>query len=895
MIPAPANENFATELLDLTESLAREPEASADTFVGRRFGRFRLLRELGRGGMGRVFLAEQSGPVTRRVAIKLLTSRRLDAEARHLFDVERAVLARMQHPAIARLIEADTTADGMPFFAMDYVDGPPLDRYLRDQAPTLDERVSMLVEVANTVAHAHRQGLAHCDLKPSNVLVQSIDGRWQPRLIDFGIARSVDMADNGEEAGTPAYMSPEQATPGASVDIRADVHALGALLLEAATGQRLRDPLDLSGQPSTLVRQRIREGWRAPWPSLPPKALHVSRFRWRELGCIVDKALAHDPEARYPGADAFAADLVRWQQSRALIAMPSGLGYHLYCWVRRHRAIAALSLGLLLAVIVGSVTTLNALHEARQQRDEVIRREQALAETVRYQRALLEGIDLRRFASQLVGGLVEKQARLDAETGDNAALALGQQLQKLAPVDVARTLLGSQWLDPAASLLDGGDADPGVLADMRLLLARINRRFSRLDEAATEVEAARKAYRNSGNAEGELAADLESARIVQSRGNAVDALTQLESVLATIRERLPEMSPLRMEAEEAYGTALVNQGRYADALVAFQLVISLGIESGRNDSQFRGLVSLEERTQLYAAGQCDGDLLSRMQRRSDDWAGLDDPSAQAGAHYNLGSCHYWRGEYRAALSEFEQSVALYRQFGGDYHPLLPSLRSMRNLSALGAGKLEGLEPALSQAAADAKRSSGSDSVAALVARQALAELWSRQGSHEQALAAYRHLLQDAADLKQANPALVIVWQIFNGQALRRAGKLSEARAALANAAAACEKLQGENHMDCLSARVDELDLHQREAPVPVASAAALCARIDAVAMPDALLRSRCSALWLATLEADGAGPERIEALRVERLGWLDAAQLDQYAEEDAAVLRAWVRIDDSTQ
>ena len=888
MNPTPPDNELATGLADLTETLTASLTTRSEDLVGRRFGRFRLLRELGQGGMGRVYLAEQSGPVTRLVAIKLLTGRRLDSEARHRFDIERAILARMRHPAIARLIEAGTTSDGMPFFAMDYIDGPPLDRYLRDRHPDIDTRVSLLIEVARAVAHAHRQGLVHCDLKPGNVLVQCIDETWQPRLIDFGIARSIDAADQGELSGTPGYMSPEQATPGACVDMRTDVHALGALLFEATNAQRLRDPLEINGKPAEEIRHRIREGWRTRWPGCPPEGVAMGRFRWRELGRIVDMALADDPGSRYPSADAFADDLSRWRHGEALTAMPAQRGYRIRCWLRRHRAVAALSMVLLLAVVTGWWSTLTALQRMREQRDEVVRRERALAQTVHYQRELLEGIDLRRFASQLVVGLVEKQARSDVETGRNDATLLGRQLQALAPVDVARSLLGSQWLDPAASLLDGGDADPKVLADMHLLLARINRRLSRLEEATIEIGRAREAYGQVADAESMMAADLEAARIVQSQGNASDALARLESVLTDIRARLHELSPLRLEAEEAYGTALVNQGRYADALAVFGPIISAGREAGRNDAAFRGLVALEERTRLYAAGLCDTDLLARLQQTRDEWEGLDDPGARAGSHYNLGSCLFWRGEYRAALAEFERSVSLFRQFGGDYHPLLASLRSMRNLSALGAGDLGGLEPALSLAVADAIRSSGAGSVAALTARQTLAELWSRQGRAEQALGAYRQLLRDGERLAQANPSLLNSWRTFYGQALRRAGRVEEARTVLAAAERECARLQGSDQADCLSLQIDLLNLPRNTGTKAPDTIADLCARVDSIATSDALLRSRCTALWLKTLASSGAPSTKVDALRSKRLGWLDVSRLNRYGDEDAAELSPWV-------
>ncbi len=886
------NADNATDLLDLSEGL-RIADASGERrdFSGQRFGRYRILRLLGQGGMGQVYLAEQSAPVKRRVAIKLASGTRLESAARGLFELERQALARMAHPGIAQLFDAGTTADGTPFFAMEYVDGATLDAFVAEHNPSLDTRLELFDGICRAVEHAHRRSLLHCDLKPSNVLISELDQAWQPRLIDFGVARSLERADGSERVGTPAYMSPEQATAGAELDTRSDVFALGAVLFELAASRRFRNADDFKELSAEQVRARIRDTAAPDWPTQAPRTKRISRQRWFELGCIVARATQRDPEQRYGSAAELADDLQRWRKRRAVLAMADSRWYRVRCVLRRHRLAFALGAAVLASLGIGLLMTQQALGIAEQQRDLATARQAELEKSVAFQRDLLTRFDLRRFSARLVALLAEKQNRHDVENSKAVAGdALAEQLLALAPVDAVRDLLGEQWLDPAAELLDGHDSTYN--AQMRLLLAQINRRFSRLDQAAALLDQAQAESEKSGDADAVLAARFEAARVVQDRGESSSAYRALENVVADIRQRLPEDAALRMQAEESWGTALVNRGRYSEALQAFAVPIRIGRKQERDDSPFLGLQSLEQRTQLYAAGLCDDTLLQQMRATRDAWHGLTDPSARAGSHYNLGSCQFWRGEYRAALPEFTLAVEQFRQFGGDYHPRLAGLRSMQHLAALGAGVLDGLEAPLTQAVSDAERASGVDSVVALMARQALYELWSRQGRHASALPAYAALIKTARRRAEANPALINSWLASQGYAQQRAGELVAAQQTLDAALALCIKLQGNEHADCLGLEIDVLRLRRllaTQSPQSMAdSAAALCVRVDAKTEPEALLRSRCTALWLDGLDALD-GDESIAALREQRLGWMGQSRLAAYGDEDQAALRRWVR------
>ncbi|WP_246122958.1 serine/threonine-protein kinase [Luteimonas wenzhouensis] len=229
---------------DRTELLAtRSPAVSAGGEAtlppGMRVGRYRIEALLGRGGMGEVYRAQQLEPVRRTVALKLLRARAMDVRRKAHFEVERQVLAQMRHPAIARIHDADTTPDGHPFFAMEYIDGAPITHYCEEHALSLAQRLALFIEVCEGVQHAHQKGVIHRDLKPGNLLVDEVDGRPHPKIIDFGIATATGAGAGREIAGTPEYMSPEQAAGDQSLlDTRSDVYSLGVVLSELLTGRR---------------------------------------------------------------------------------------------------------------------------------------------------------------------------------------------------------------------------------------------------------------------------------------------------------------------------------------------------------------------------------------------------------------------------------------------------------------------------------------------------------------------------------------------------------------------------------------------------------------------------------------------------------------------------------
>src|SRR5512136_1714895 len=232
------------------------------------FGRYRLRQRIGEGGMGEVWLADQTEPVHRRVALKVIKAGMDSAQVVARFEAERQALALMDHPVIATVFDGGTTPQGRPYFAMEYVKGEPITAYCDRQRLSTRERLELFMQVCDGVQHAHQKGVIHRDLKPSNVLVMIQDDRPVPKIIDFGVAKATALhltertlfTELGVLIGTPEYMSPEQAEMGAlDIDTRTDVYALGVMLYELLTGALPFDRKHLRAAGLDEIRRTIRE------------------------------------------------------------------------------------------------------------------------------------------------------------------------------------------------------------------------------------------------------------------------------------------------------------------------------------------------------------------------------------------------------------------------------------------------------------------------------------------------------------------------------------------------------------------------------------------------------------------------------------------------------------
>ena len=367
---------------------------AADLAAGQLFAqRFRLIRELGAGGMGQVWLAEQMAPVVRPVALKLIKAGMYDATVVQRFQAERQSLAIMDHPCIAKVFDAGATPQGQPYFVMEYVPGLPITDYCDQKKLSIHERLTLFIQVCDGVQHAHQKAIIHRDLKPANILVVEIDGKPVPRIIDFGLAKAASSPLDqplhtrlGQFIGTPGYMSPERVDPEIQdLDTRTDVYSLGVILYELLTGVQ---PFEMKRRQRPSLEEWLRQ-LREDEPSRPsskisaardtstmtaeerntkPKQL-VSNLRG-DLDWITLKALERDRERRYSTPSELAADLRRYLSHEPVAARPATAAYQIRKLIRRHRVAAVVASVVAILAIAAAIAGLYAVrkqHEAEYQ------------------------------------------------------------------------------------------------------------------------------------------------------------------------------------------------------------------------------------------------------------------------------------------------------------------------------------------------------------------------------------------------------------------------------------------------------------------------------------------------------------------------------------------------
>jgi WD40 repeat protein/serine/threonine protein kinase len=405
------------------------PASALSTPGSTQIGSYRLLQRIGEGGFGEVWMAEQREPIKRRVALKIIKPGMDSRQVIARFEAERQALAMMDHPNIARVLDAGVTDAGRPYFVMELVRGVPITEYADTENLDPQARLELFTQVCHAVQHAHQKGIIHRDIKPSNVLVTVTDGKPVPKVIDFGIAKATagELTDKTlftefrQFIGTPQYMSPEQAAmSGVDIDTRSDVYSLGVLLYELLTAATPFDATRLRSAALEEMRRIIREE-DPPRPSTRVSTLGdalsaVARHRRVEparLGAIIRgdldwitmKCLEKDRGRRYGTASDLAADVQRHLTGEAVIAAPPSRTYRLRKFVRKHRGpviAAGLVTGALVLGVIGTTTGLVwAEHERRQadlarqaetrEKEKAIAAERRATEHAEFQRRLTYG------------------------------------------------------------------------------------------------------------------------------------------------------------------------------------------------------------------------------------------------------------------------------------------------------------------------------------------------------------------------------------------------------------------------------------------------------------------------------------------------------------------------
>ncbi len=576
---------------------------------GNSIGEYKILEQIGRGGMGAVYRAEQQHPVRRTVALKIIKPGMDTQEVVARFESERQALAVMDHPAIAKVFDAGSTPQGRPYFVMEYVVGTSISDYCDRHKLAIPERLRLFVSVCEGVQHAHYKSIVHRDLKPSNILVVEVDGRPMPKIIDFGVAKAIEgrltagtmasLTGVGMIVGTPHYMSPEQAnSAGLDLDTRTDVYSLGVVLYELLVGVL---PLDFSTTPLHQFANKLRDE-DAPRPSTRVRTLGgqsgittqnrsadaptLTRQLRGDLDAITLKALEKDRNRRYSAPSELAADIERYLHHEPVLARPASIAYRSRKYLRRHRvgvAVAGFTALLLLSAAVFQTLELQRTRRERDRADRVTEFMTRMFEVSDPSEARGNDIRAREIldkASQDVEKGLTKDPELQAQMAD----VMGTVYMKLGLYKKAETLL-RHAVEIRRRVLGAGNAQ--TLTSMETL-GEILAKESRYPEAEKWLRETVDGRRRLLGAQHRDTLRVMSslALLMNSEGHFSDAEKINRETRETARRVFGPEDRLVTDISRNLAIDLAYEGRLADSEKEFRQILA-------NDQRFYGAGHLQ--------------------------------------------------------------------------------------------------------------------------------------------------------------------------------------------------------------------------------------------------------------------------------------------------------------
>lgn len=760
-----AGENLSDEFLKsplrgVLERQIVEIESASALAAGQIFAqRFELVRKLGEGGMGQVWLAEQLAPVRRQVAVKLIKAGMYDEAVVQRFQSERQSLAIMDHPAIAKVFDAGTTPQGQPYLVMEYVPGLPITDYCDQHKLSIKDRLELFIHACEGVQHAHQKAIIHRDLKPSNILVIDVDGKPVPRIIDFGLAKTTASQVSGETLftqlgqfiGTPGYMSPEQVNLSArDIDTRTDVYTLGVVLYVLLTGLQ---PFETKRREKPSLEEWLRQlrEEEPPNPSTKvsgdkdtssatadarrtePKQL-ISQLRG-DLDWITMKALERDRTRRYGTPSELAADLQRFLSHEPVIARPASTGYRLRKYIRRHRVAMSVGAGVLLVLVVFSVVQALQLRETTRERDHAKQeRDRANQERDRATRiaAFMSNMFKVPDPSEARGNSVTAREILDRAANDiGTGLAQDPDVQSQMLHEMAGTYnnlglharaheLAQRALDARQSL-HGAD-DPKTLESMTQLGLILHMEGHDADAEPLDRRALADERRVLGSDDPltlETADDL--AMVLKPLGRFPEAEKLAREVVDTSTRRLGPESALTLRAQNHLASILFYEGHAADAEKVLRpaLDIERRVWGSDHPETMKALamlaISLHHENHFAEAEALYREVLAA----SEQVLGNEHPST-AIAMGNLASILADEGSSPESLNLQRQALAIFSRTLGPDHPstLMCELNLTRGLRS--EGQLQEAERMQRQILATEIRAHGAEYPDTLLAESELA-------------------------------------------------------------------------------------------------------------------------------------------------------------------------------
>jgi eukaryotic-like serine/threonine-protein kinase len=673
-----------------TDQFAPQPQGAARDGIGGQtaVGPYRLLRQLGEGGMAAVWLAERTDVLqSRKVALKLPHGAWRRAGLAERMAREREILATLEHPNIARLYDAGVADDGQPYLALEYVEGQRIDRYCREKALDVRQSLGLFLQVTKAVAYAHANLVVHRDLKPSNILVTA-DG--QVRLLDFGIAKLLEQGVAHEteltrEVGralTPDYAAPEQ-IQGRAIGTAADIYSLGVVLFELLTGER---PYKLKRGSRSELEEAILQA-----EPLRPSDAVAGRKTQRELRGDVDtivlKALKKSPSERFATVDALADDITRHLSDEPVLARPDSRWYRASRFVRRHRWGVGAVATIMLAVLTGAAVSVWQAKVAREA--------QARAEEIRgFLTEILQGADIYRGGGERVAAadlLEQARQKIDRTLVGRPDLKLEMQtliglgINNLHEPKAAESLMRQAVAEGTAAL---GATDDLVLRAREthaLTLRYAGQREALRKELETLIPALRA---HEGTHAAELVRALESQNfLANSDGRHADAERAAREMLAIASRRLGMQHPLTVDAQWALIDALQLQGKLDEALPLARLAYPATLARHGGNTRAPSVIEAGEKygRVLARSGDLPGGLKVLVQV-VDDASAVFGPDSIAVGFFasNLARWQSEAGQIKAGLASIERSLRALAKAPGAESPAYATSRDRRATLLLAA-------------------------------------------------------------------------------------------------------------------------------------------------------------------------------------------------------------------
>ena len=725
-------------------------------------GHYHLLQKIGEGGMGEVWLAEQKEPVRRRVALKLVKAGMNTREVMARFESERQALALMEHPAIAKVFDAGSTPDGAPYSAMEYVAGVPITEYCDNHRLSIQERLELFTQVCEGVRHAHQKAVIHRDLKPSNILVAEVDGKATPKIIDFGVAKALSQKLTahtmftrvGALIGTPEYMSPEQAlSSGEDIDIRTDVYSLGIIFYELLAGA---PPLELRKiafdeflrklreedppKPSTKIRTQdaATSSELAEKRQTEPRAL--AKQIGGDLDAIALKALEKDRSRRYGSVSDFAADIGRYLNHEAVLAVAPSVAYRARKFARRHRGALVTACAFVAVLVAAAVVSVR--QSIRANREAAVA--QAVSDFLRNDLLAQAGASTQSGprtkpdpdlkvrtaldrAAQRIAGKFDKQPEVEAAIRDT----MGQTYMDLGQYPEARTQL-ERALELRRHTL--GAEDQKTLATARNLgnVALRQGKDAEAESILTNTVATQRRVLGAEHAE-TLASMIRLESVYEHETKYTQAEALAAQVVEVQRRKLGPENLSTLASMMSLALAYYDQGKYDQAeKLDNQIVESfrrvLGPEHPNTLGSMNNLALVYIGESKYAEAEA---LLSQTLDIKRRVLGPDHSDTLVTMN-NLAGVYQEDGKYIRSEGLISEALEIRRLVLGPEHP--DTLESMHNLARVNylQGRYEQAEAQFSRTVEMRRRVVGPEHAKTLLSMWMLAAVYAAQGKYARA-------------------------------------------------------------------------------------------------------------------------------------------------------------------